>query len=193
MLQAIFKKWWLILIQGILLIILSIYIFNNPVTVLAGLSFWFGLIVLIAGLLGIIAWFSADKSGKESMSLFWSIVTAAFGLWLLLNLSATMKTLTIVFGLWMLITGIHLIQSGWSLKKENGLGWIMVVVGVLSAVVAVMIIFNMGMGAAGISTLLGLQVLLTGIALVILSFVKRSVVGIAKDKLESLKSRVKGN
>jgi uncharacterized membrane protein HdeD (DUF308 family) len=191
MVQLIFRKWWLILIQGILLIVLSIYIFNNPVTVLAGLSFWFGSLVLVAGILGIFAWMSANKTGKENMSLFWSIITAVFGIWLLLNLTATMKTLTVVFGMWMLVTGVHLVQSGWSLKNENSMGWIMVIAGILSAVAALMIIFNISAGAAGISTLLGLQVLITGIALVILSFTKRAVMGIAKDKLESFHSGIR--
>jgi uncharacterized membrane protein HdeD (DUF308 family) len=94
---------------------------------------------------------------------------------MLLHLLVTMKTLTVIFGLWMLITGLLLVQSGWSLKRENSFGWIMVIAGVLSAVAAVMMVFNIGTGAVGISTLLGLQVLLTGIALVLLSFTKKIV------------------
>ena len=78
MFQLLFRKWWVVLLQGILLIILSIYIFQNPVEVLAGISFWCGLLVLAAGLLGIIAWLAADKPEREGMSLFWSILTAAF-------------------------------------------------------------------------------------------------------------------
>ena len=175
MLQLLFRKWWVVLLQGILLIILSIYIFQNPVEVLAGISFWCGLLVLAAGVLGIIAWLAADKSEREGMSLFWSILTAAFGLLMLLHLLVTMKTLTVIFGLWMLITGLLLVQSGWSLKSRNSFGWIMVIAGVLSVVAAVMMVFNIGTGAVGISTLLGLQVLLTGIALVLLSFTKKIV------------------
>jgi uncharacterized membrane protein HdeD (DUF308 family) len=82
---------------------------------------------------------------------------------MLLHLVVTMKTLTVIFGLWMLITGLLLVQSGWSLRSKNSFGWIMVIAGVLSVVAAVMIVFNIGTGAVGISTLLGLQVLLTGI------------------------------
>ena len=52
----------------------------------------------------------------------------------------------------------------------------MVIAGILSVVAAVMIIFNIGTGAVAISTLFGLQVLLTGIALVLLSFAKKMVV-----------------
>ena len=99
-----------------------------------------------------------------------------------------MKTLTVIFGLWMLITGLLLVQSGWSLRSRNAFGWIMVIAGVLSAVAAVMMVFNIGTGAVGISTLLGLQVLLTGVALVLLSFTKKIVGSRIKDKIESLKS-----
>ncbi len=68
MLQLLFRKWWLVLLQGILLIILSIYIFQNPVEVLAGISLWFGLLVLAAGVLGIIGWLAADRPEREGMS-----------------------------------------------------------------------------------------------------------------------------
>ena len=190
MLQLLFRKWWVVLLQGILLIILSIYIFQNPVAVLAGISLWFGLLVLAAGVLGIIAWLAADKPEREGMSLFWSILTAALGLLMLLHLLATMKTLTVIFGLWMLVTGLLLVQSGWSLRSKHSFGWAMVIAGVLSAVAAVMMVFDIGTGAVGISTLLCLQVLLTGIALVLLSFTKKIVVGRVKDKIGSLKSGV---
>ena len=63
----------------------------------------------------------------------------------------------------------------------------MVIAGVLSVVAAVMMVFNIGTGAVGISTLLGLQVLLTGIALVLLSFTKKIVGDRIKDKIESLR------
>ena len=190
MLQLLFRKWWVVLLQGILLVILSIYIFQNPVEVLAGISLWFGLLVLAAGLLGIIAWLAADKPEREGVSLFWSILTAAFGLLMLLHLLVTMKTLTVIFGLWMLVTGLLLVQSGWSLRSKNSFGWIMVIAGVLSAVAAVMMIFNVGTGAVGISTLFGLQVLLTGIVLVLLAFAKKVVANRVKDKIESFKSRI---
>jgi uncharacterized membrane protein HdeD (DUF308 family) len=101
-----------------------------------------------------------------------------------------MKILTVIFGLWMLLTGVLLAQSGWSLKRENSFGWAMVIAGVLSAVAAVMMIFNVGTGAVGISTLFGLQVLLTGIVLVLLAFAKKVVAGRVKDKIESLRSGI---
>ncbi|TRX42781.1 HdeD family acid-resistance protein [Flavobacterium restrictum] len=190
MIQLLFRKWWLILIQGLLLIILSIYIFDNPVVVLAALSFWFGVLVITAGVIGVITWLFATVTEKEGMSLLWSIFSVGFGIVLLLNLVVTMKTITMFFAFWMLITGFKLIQSGWSLRAKNSFGWLMLLAGLFSVVAAVMLFFNLGTGAIGVSTLLGMQVLLTGVALVLLSFAKKAVVGIVKEKIDSLKSEI---
>ena len=190
MLKLLFRKWWVVLLQGFLLIILSIYIFQNPFAVLAGISFWCGLMVLAAGLLGIVAWLAVDKTERDGMSLLWSILTAAFGLLMLLKLLATMKILTVFFAWWMLLTGVLLVQSGWSLRSRSSFGWVLIIAGMLSAVAAIMMAFKIGTGAVGISTLLGLQVLLTGLALVLLSFAKKLVAGRIKDQIESLKSKI---
>ena len=186
MLKLLFRRWWVLLIQGILLIILAIFIFNNPLNVLAGLSIWVGILVLFAGIAGIFAWFSAEKEERESGSLLWSIVTILFGIVLLANLLATMKALTILFGVWLLIGGIHLIRSGLALRKETSTsGLLIIVTGILAVIVALATIFKIGTGAVTISVLLGLQVLLIGIALVIFSIAKKMIAEKIKDRFGS--------
>jgi uncharacterized membrane protein HdeD (DUF308 family) len=186
MLKLLFRRWWVLLIQGILLIILAIFIFNNPLNVLAGLSIWVGILVLFAGIAGIFAWFSAEKEERESGSLLWSIVTILFGIVLLANLLATMKALTILFGVWLLIGGIHLIRSGLALRKEtSSSGLLIIVTGILAVIVALATIFKIGTGAVTISVLLGLQVLLIGIALVIFSIAKKMIAEKIKDRFGS--------
>ncbi len=184
-LQVLFRKWWVIALHGMLLVILSIYIFQNPAEVLAGLSFWLGVLVLATGVLGIVAWVAAEKSERSGMSLVWSIATAAFGLLMLVKVAATMKTITVIFGLWMLATGLQLAHSGWSLRSKSTLGWVTLGAGVLSAAAATMMIFDVGAGAVGVSTLFGMQVMLTGIALVLLSVAKKVLAGKVKAKLAS--------
>ena len=186
MLKFLFRRWWVLLIQGILLVILAILIFNNPLDVLAGLSIWVGILVLIAGIAGVFAWFGADKDEREGGSLLWSIITFLFGIVLLSNLLVTMKTLTILFGVWLLIGGIHLIRSGLVLRRETSSpGLLIIVTGVLAVIVSLATIFNIGTGAVTISILLGLQVLLIGIAFVILAFVKKAIIEKVKNRLGS--------
>ncbi|MFN8257065.1 MAG: DUF308 domain-containing protein [Bacteroidales bacterium] len=179
MLQLLLKKWWMLLLQGILLVILSAFIFNNPAAVLAGISFWFGVIILASGLIGILNWFAASSAERENMSILWSVITFLFGILLLSNILATMGTLSMIFGLWVLVSSVLLVKSGWLLKKVNPAGWFVVIIGALSVVAAVIMIFNISAGAIAISTVLGLQVFLTGVALILLSFTKKAVVATA--------------
>ena len=190
MLETILKKWWVILLQGILMILLGIFILNNPIATLAGISLWVGLIVLAIGLIGLIGWFRASKEDRESGSLLWSVVTTIFGALMLTNLLATMKTLTIIFGIWVLVTGYNLISTAWSQRKDGWHAWLMILVGIFSIIAGFMMVTNIALGSVGISTLIGIQVLLAGISLVVLAFLKKHVVKTVEGKIDSLKSKL---
>ena len=172
------------------MIILSYFIFDNPAAVLAGISLWFGIIVIMIGLMGIVGWMVTPSNDRETVSLIWSVLTALFGLLMLMNMFATMKTLTIIFGIWMLVTGYNLFTSGWPRRQNGWMGWLLVIVGTLSAIAGIMMITNIGAGAIGVSTLLGFQVLLAGIALVLFAFVKKAVVNKVGERVEEFKSRL---
>jgi uncharacterized membrane protein HdeD (DUF308 family) len=183
MAQQLFRKWWVLLLQGILLIILSIYVFNNPVDVLAGISFWFGLIVLVTGAIGVISWLAAGKEERESMSLLWSLLALAFGILMTTHLLSTMKLVTVILGWWFVLAGILLFNIGWAAKKDGAAGWLIVLAGIFSVVAGFMIIFNLGSGAVAVSTLLGLQVLFSGISLITLAIAIKTVKNVVKERM----------
>ena len=183
--QQLFRKWWVLLLQGILLIILSVYIFNNPVEVLAGISFWFGLMVLVSGALGIIGWLAAGKEERENMSMLWSLLALVFGILMTTHLLGTAKIITVVLGWWFVLAGVLLFNIGWAVKKANSGGWLAVLAGVFSVIAGIMIVFDIGSGAVAVSTLVGLQVLFSGIALIVLAIAKKSIKNFVKDALES--------
>lgn len=168
--KPIVRKWWVGLVQGIILIILSIYIFYKPLDAMKGISVWIGLLILFTGLVGTVTWFSADK--RENTSLLWSILTIAFGLVMLLNLFAASKIVTILFGLWMVFLGLHFIESGLVFMKHKPFRWVTVFTGVLCIVGAGVLIFGWGTGM-GVNMFIGVQILFAGIALVIFAFVKK--------------------
>lgn len=185
-----FKKWWVLLIQGIIMLILGIYILNNPVEMLAGISLWIGILILVTGIFGIFGWIFAGKEHRDSGALIWSLLSVVFGLIILGNLLAAMKAVTVIFGIWILATGFSLLSSGWKVKKENSMGWFLVIVGILSLIAGIMMIANIGSGAVGVATILGFQVILSGIALIILSFAKKMIVSKVEKKIDSLKSQI---
>ena len=188
--QTLLRKWWVILIQGLLLIILSIYVFNHPGLTLLGLTFWISLLIFISGLAGIGGWLFAGADERETSSLLWSIASAIFGFLLITRMGFAMDLFTNLLGLWILITGGWLMQQGWAHKGNGPTGWIVLIIGLLSVIAGFMVMFNIAAGAIAISTLLGIQLFIAGIALVILSFVKKKVVAVIKGKVAGIREKL---
>jgi uncharacterized membrane protein HdeD (DUF308 family) len=178
---TIFRKWWMILVQGVLLIIIAFIFFNNPVSVLTVISMWIGILTLAAGALGLIANLTVKNEQRDNSTLLWSIITLLLGILMVAKIGLTMKAITVIFGLWILITGIVLLFAGIEHRKTGALGWIMLLGGVLSIIAGFVIIFDMATGAAWISTLLGIQALIAGIGFILLAFIKRNLVNKIKN------------
>jgi uncharacterized membrane protein HdeD (DUF308 family) len=187
MLKVLYRKWWVILLQGILLIILSVYAFNNPKALLVALSFWMGVFVLGAGIVGVFSYFTAEGEEKENFSLGWSIISVIIGFMMLAHIVVAMKTVTLLFGIWMVATGVSLTKWGMEATKQGAMGWIVLLVGVMSVVLGVMMFFDKSLAAVGISTLLGIHAMLAGIGFIALGLLKRN----AADKFKELKAELK--
>ena len=162
------------MIQGITLIIMSIYVFNNPLTALKGISVWIGVLIFFTGIVGIISWLFADRDARELSGLIWSLITFVFGILMLMHLFATTRMITILFGLWMVFLGLHFIESGLIFKKHQPFRWTTVIAGLICIFAAVVLIFNLGTGV-GVSLFIGVQMLLGGIALIIISFARKEM------------------
>jgi uncharacterized membrane protein HdeD (DUF308 family) len=188
--SPILKKWWVILIQGILMIILAFLVINNPISTLAGISLTIASLVLLIGVLGIVWWFSAPKDDRETSTLIWSIVTAVIGILMAAKLGLTMITVTVLFGVMLLANGYHLVKNGWANREIGGQAWLVIIVGILSLVCGLMSVFNIGLGAITISVMLGYQILLGGIALIALAFLKKRFVKNVSSAVENLKTRL---
>jgi uncharacterized membrane protein HdeD (DUF308 family) len=174
------KKWWVGMVQGIILIILSIYIFNNPLNAMKGLSSWIGLLILFTGLVGIFSWMAADRD-KRNTSLLWSLLTIVFGIVMLMNLFKTTRIVEIFFGLWMVFLGLHFIEQGIVFMKHQTFRWVTVIAGGLCLFAAVVLIFDLGTGM-GANLFLGVQLLLGGIALIFISLARKSVANRIMDR-----------
>ena len=179
--KPIIRKWWLGLIQGIVLIILSIYIFNNPLNALKGISVWIGILILFTGLVGIFSWMAADRDKREKSSLLWSLLTIVFGIVMLLHLFTTIRIIELFFGLWMVFLGLHFIEQGIVFMKHQTFRWVTVIAGGLCLFAAIVLIFDLGTGM-GANLFLGVQLLLGGIALIFISLARKNVANRIMDR-----------
>jgi uncharacterized membrane protein HdeD (DUF308 family) len=101
-----------------------------------------------------------------------------------------MFTVTVLFGIMLLANGYHLVKNGWANREIGAQAWLVIIVGVLSLICGLMSIFNVSLGAITISVLLGYQILLGGIALIALAFLKKRIVKNVSSAVDNLKTRM---
>ena len=164
------------------MIVLSIIIFNNPDAVLSTLAFMLGVIVIATGLIGLIAWFVITKEKRDMFSLIGSSTVLIIGIIMVTNTGITMKAITLLFGLLVAAVGVILISGSWNERKKWSLWWIIASIGAIALILGIKSIFDVYSGAQSISIIIGISVLLSGIGLVILSFLKKKIMIVVDNK-----------
>lgn len=111
-------KWWLMLLQSVLVLILGVFVFNYPELTVGILflvaTFW----LIISGIITIVVAITSRKEGYGG----WMIAglgTAmiVFSLIMLSNPMATVQVFTILFGLATMISGIMTLSLSFELKR----------------------------------------------------------------------------
>lgn len=189
-LSTLFRKWWVILLQGILMIILSIIIFNNPGTVLSAIALWLGVIVAVSGVIGIVSWFVNEKDAHELPTLLGSLVMLIVGILMISKMLITVKAITLVFGLLAVVVGLLLLLGGWNGRKEWSIWWVIALLGLGALIIGIKSIMDVNAGAENISNLIGIAVLIAGLGLIFLALLKKKVVRVVGNKVSEIKSGI---
>ena len=146
------------LFAGIIMVILGLYIWFNPVASLLGLALYIGIAFIVVGA----GYFLASFSFLSGWYLAVGLLDILVGVILVANLGVTAATLPIIFALWCLAVGVAQLATSFQLKKlELPWGWTMGT-GILGVLFAFMILIFPTIGAVTITTLMGIYVVLYG-------------------------------
>lgn len=164
--------WWLVLLEGILLIILGIFFFASPYRALVTAVWALGLYWLVRGILDLVSliW---DRSMWG-----WKIFAGILGIvagWILLQqplagalvLSTTLVWLLAFIGLFIGISSL--------IRGFQGAGWGTIILGIVEIVLSIILFTNAAGAAAWMPWVLGGLAIFGGILAIIGSFTLRSV------------------
>lgn len=158
------KYWWLILIKGIILILLSFYVFSYPVGALMGLVLYIGIATLATGIFLIIASLSGPKEEKWGWRLAEGIIDLIFGFALLSNPGISAAVLPFVVGFWVIFYGILTFVGSFNAKKEGDSNWwVNMISGLLIIIIGYIITNNFLAGAVTITFWIGLGFFIAGV------------------------------
>jgi uncharacterized membrane protein HdeD (DUF308 family) len=176
------KNWWLVLIKGILMVLLSFFIFANPVGTLLGLALYIGIVLVVNGILLIVLSISTRTADDQwGWKLAEGILDIIFAIILLSNPVVTAAVFPFALGFWMIFGGILLFAGSFGSKKEgNKNWWVNLLGGILTALAGYIIMSDILTGAIAITFWIGAGFLIFGIVNIAASFKLKAV----KDAIE---------
>jgi|ERR1700752_230351 len=164
--DAFAKKWWVLLLRGVLAILFGIIAFAMPGLTLITMALAFGAYALIDGLSSI--WVGVGT--KAWGMLLFGLIGAIVGIYAIFSPAAAALTIVFVIGFWAIARGIAEIVTAISLRKEITDEWFLILSGILSIVFGLVLFARPGAGALALIWVIGAYALLIGLLLIILAF-----------------------
>ncbi len=165
---ALGKSWKLLLTAGIISTVLGAIAIIVPQLASVTVTYLFGILLLIGAVAFVAEAISRGSTGHRIWSALLAVLYVFAGVWLIINPVSGTITLTLILAVFFLLIGaLRLIAGIASRGKVPNAGWT-IVNGVLSIVIAVLVIGELPSSAAwAIGLLVGIQLLFDGIALIV--------------------------
>ena len=164
---------WLIIL-GLLLAIAGVLTILHPFPASLTIELFAGWSFLILGVVQMVNAFRARQSDGMIWLLLLGVAMALLGVALLRNPIAGLVGLTVIAAMAFIASGIFKLISGWALER-NGLGWGVLLSGVISLALGIMVLVHiMPSAAILLGVLLGIELLTNGFALLFVGLLARS-------------------
>lgn len=161
------KKWWVLLIRGVLLIVIGLLAFASPITWII----FVGITMLIDGMAMLISGFNDQPAGQSRWPLvIIGVLGLLAGLIILWNPALGGITLTYVIAAWAIVVGILEIISAVRLREEIDNEWWLIITGVLAVIFGILVFSNVLAGILTIAWVFGIFAILAGILSIALAF-----------------------
>ncbi|MBA3450555.1 MAG: HdeD family acid-resistance protein, partial [Chloroflexia bacterium] len=164
------KKWWVLAIRGVLLIIIGLLAMVNP---LVWVTF-VGIYMLVEGVSMLFSGFSNQPPGQNRWPLvIIGVLSLLAGLIILWRPGLSLITLTYVISAWAIVAGILTVISAIRLREEIDNEWWLIISGALAIIFGVLV-FTGGeagiiAGSFAIATVFGMFAILVGILSIVLA------------------------
>jgi uncharacterized membrane protein HdeD (DUF308 family) len=165
MLERQIKHWWLSVLLGVLLVIMGIWVIMTPIESYITLSIFFSAIIFVSGISGLI--FTLGNKNRLSgwgWHLASAILDLLFGAILLMYPGLSMVILPFIVAFWFMFSGFSAIGLSGEYKRMGmgSSGW-GIAFGILTIILAFIIIFKPIVGALTIVYMTGFAFMSLGI------------------------------
>lgn len=173
--QALKRHWWVPVIRGVIAIVFGVIAFTHPVMAAATLVLFFGAWVLVDGIFRVAGALSHRASDTDwGFNLIIGILGIIIGLLTFHAPAVTALALVIYIAAWAFMTGATEIALAIKLRREIKGEWFLILMGLLSILFAVLLLWNPVAGAATLIWIIAWYAVIFGILAIIFGFRLRS-------------------
>lgn len=167
MLLTLAQNWWALAIRGVVAILFGLLTWFIPGITLVALVFLFGAYALIDGILNLVASFRAPA--HHWALLIEGILGIGAGIVTFLWPSMTAVVLLFVIAFWAIFTGVFEIVAGIRLRKAIANEWLFLLMGILSVLFGLFILWAPAAGALAIVIWIGAYAFVFGVLMLVLA------------------------
>jgi uncharacterized membrane protein HdeD (DUF308 family) len=168
MLLTLARNWWALAIRGVVAILFGLLTWFIPGITLVALVFLFGAYALLDGVLNLVASFRA--AAHHWALLIEGILGIGAGIVTFLWPAMTAGVLLFVIAFWAIFTGVFEIIAGIRLRKAIANEWLFLLMGILSVLFGLFILWSPAAGALAIVIWIGAYAFVFGVLMLLLAF-----------------------
>ena len=161
-----FKKWWLLLIKGLILITFSVIIFFYPTQSIHSIATYFGICLIVTGIVLLLISIELRKFMENwNMRLAEGLIDIVFGFFLLVHPEVDDYVIPILIGFWVIFYGVLILAGSFSFEKSSEIKRkVTLVVGIITAILGFVISFHPDIPILTNAVLIGIPVFVIGLA-----------------------------
>lgn len=171
------KRWtgWYIF-AAILFILAGLFAIIEPAAAVVGIALFLGWLLIFGGIAHLIATFRGGGARRVLLQLLSAVVFLLGGIYILTHPGLAIGTLTVLLAAVLVVEGIFEIINYFRMRREQPAGWVLVN-GILALILGALIWVHWPSSSAwAIGTLVGVNLLMTGMSRLMLGIAGRRVI-----------------
>jgi len=184
--QQIARNWWLLLLNGALLILAGVLIFSIDWTT-RELATFIGVLFIVQGIATALT--TGIDARVRRMNVITGLLSIATGIAIIAWPTPGLLAVAIFLGAWLIVTGTLAVSAAFAARKLIQTWWLLVIAGVLEIALGVLALADPGATLAALITVAGIWAVAIGVMRVVLAFeVKR-----LPDELDAAMTEARAN
>jgi uncharacterized membrane protein HdeD (DUF308 family) len=165
--QQIASNWWVLLLNGLLLVVAGVLIFSIDWTV-RSLATFIGVLFIVEGVATALT--TGIDARVRQTNLITGLLSIAAGIVIIAWPGPGLVAVAIVLGAWLIVTGTLAITGAFAARRLLPDWWMLLVFGLVEIPLGVLALANPGATLAALITVAGIWAVVIGVMRIVLSF-----------------------